>query len=199
MDEIARLRGHGFSPRDTRIRRPGGDGDGNHRVLDSRTQHRHQGERQHQSWKGHEDVGHAHQHQIGPAAKVAGAYAYHQPERCRQHRHQGDDHQGRARAVDGAAQQVAPELIGTEQVVYVGRHQPVGYVLCVRVERRQPGRQQRRRHHRCQNQQTEQHCRTAQRTQPDAKPAAAAGLPGRGRRFAQQPVGGDHRIRGSNR
>ena len=101
-----------------------------------------EGERQDKPRKGHEDVGDAHQHAVGPAAEIARRGADDEAEHRRRQRHQRDDGERRACAVDDAAPDVAAELIGPEQVPpCAGRQQAVLQHLCVRVMRGQQRRQ----------------------------------------------------------
>ncbi len=71
-DVVGVADGQRLGPRDARIGRPGGDGDGDDRVLDAGPERRDEGERQDQLREGEEDVGDAHQHRVDPAAGIAG-------------------------------------------------------------------------------------------------------------------------------
>ncbi len=66
--------------RDPRIGRPGGERDGEHRVLDAGAQRGDEGQRQDEPREGEENIGDAHQDAVGPAAEIAGDGADDQPE-----------------------------------------------------------------------------------------------------------------------
>ena len=70
-DVVGVADGQRLGPRDAGIGRPGGERDGDDRVLDARPQRRHEGERQDQARKGQEDVGDPHQDLVDPAAEIA--------------------------------------------------------------------------------------------------------------------------------
>ena len=63
--------GQRLGPREAGVGRPGGDRDGDDRVLDPGAQRRDEGQRQDQAREGQEDVGDAHQHGVEPAAGIA--------------------------------------------------------------------------------------------------------------------------------
>ncbi len=104
-----------------------------------------EGERQDEAREGHEDVGDAHQHAVGPAAEIAGRGADDQAEDRRGQRDKRDDGERRARAVDDAAPDVAAELVGAEEMpAGAGRQQAVLQRLGVRVVGGEKGREDRR-------------------------------------------------------
>ena len=74
-----------------RIGRPGGERDGDHRILDARPECRGEGQRQDETREGEEDVGDPHQHRVDPAAEIAGDGADREPDR----RHDDRDQQRR--------------------------------------------------------------------------------------------------------
>ena len=80
-----------FGARDAGIGRPGGDGDGEHRILDAGAERGDEGQRQDQLGKGEKDVGDAHQDRIDPAAGIAGDGADQQADRRGDDRDQNDD------------------------------------------------------------------------------------------------------------
>ena len=63
-DVVALADGQRLGARDARVGRPGGDGDGDDRVLDAGPERGDEGERQDQPREGEEDVGDAHQHRV---------------------------------------------------------------------------------------------------------------------------------------
>ena len=74
-DEVGWRGGQRLGAGDAGIGRPGGEGDGDHRVLDARAERGDEGEREDQAREGEEDVGDAHQHRVDPAAEIAGRQA----------------------------------------------------------------------------------------------------------------------------
>ena len=71
-DVVGVADGQRLGPGDAGIGRPGGERDGDDRVLDARAQGGDEGQRQDQPREGEEDVGDAHQHRVDPAAEIAG-------------------------------------------------------------------------------------------------------------------------------
>ena len=120
---------------------PGGQGDGQHRMVEPRAHGRHEGQRQDQAGERQHHIGQAHQHGVDPAAEVARHHAHRQAQRAHHHGDQHHDEQRDAGAVQQAAEHVAAELVGAEPVAGAGRQQGPGQVLPQRVGRRQPRRQ----------------------------------------------------------
>ena len=81
VDELGVAEGQRLGAGDARIGRPGGDGDGDDRVLDAGPERGDEGQRQDQLRHRQEDVGDAHQELVGPAAEIARDRADHQAER----------------------------------------------------------------------------------------------------------------------
>ena len=134
-----------LGPRQPRDRRPGGQRDRDDGVLEPGPQRRHEGERQDQRRERQEDVGDPHQHRVEPAAEVAGERPDREPDRPDDDRDQRDDRQRDPRAVDDAAEHVAPDLVGAEEVRAARRLQHRRQVLQVGVLRRDQRREHR--HH----------------------------------------------------
>ena len=141
LNEIALGDGDRFGARDAGIGRPGGERNGDHRVLDAGAKRCREGQRQHQAREGEEDIGDAHQHRIDPAAEVARERADREADGGHHHRHQQHDGERHPRAIEGAGIDVAAKFIGAEPVFGRRRRQPVGEIL---RDGRNAARQQRR-------------------------------------------------------
>ena len=98
------------------VGRPSGQRDSKHGIFDARTQSRDEGQREDQSWKGKEDVGDPHQHNVNPAARIAGDRSHDQAHHRRHHRHQNDDVDGDSCSIEDARIDIAPEAVGSEDV-----------------------------------------------------------------------------------
>src|SRR5207249_2882135 len=103
----------------------------------TRTEHRHESDGQEDAGKSQEDVGDAHDQRVEPAAEVAG----HGAERDANQRGEDDyaeaDAQRNPRAPDNARENVAPEVVQTEEVTVRWCFETAGRVLRIRIEWRQ--------------------------------------------------------------
>ena len=127
------------------------DGNGDHGIVQARTQHGDDGNCQQQARQGQQDVHHAHDQRIDQAAEKAGQQTEQNPRRQRQRYHDAANQQRDPRPEQQARQQIAANVIGTEwkaptAAVEPGRRQQQCIaVLLSRRMRRQPWRTQR--HH----------------------------------------------------
>src|SRR6267378_4124311 len=160
---------------DARDGRHAPDTDGDRRVEHAGPEHGHDRQRQQQIREGEQDLDSAHEHGVDPAARETGERAQQQaaPERDehREHAHQ----QRHARAVDHAGENVAPELVGAEQVFAAQPRAFFDQGLPGRIERRQPRRQRG-----AQREHDDE--RQAEQRQPVSAEAAPRGRPHRMRR-----------------
>ena len=168
-DEVAVADGQRLGPRDAGVWWPGGQRDGDHRILDPRAECRDEGQRQDQAGEGQEHIRHAHQRRIDPAADVTRRRADDQPDGGGDQRHQHHDIERDPRPVDEAGEDVATEFVRAEPMPRAARRQqPLRQILLIGIMRRDPGREDRRQHQR-------QHDRQPQHRQPVAlelQPAA---------------------------
>ncbi len=71
QDEVAPAHRHGLGAGKPRIGRPGGDRDGDDRVLDAGPERSREGKSHDEARKSEEDIGDAHQHRVEHAAEIA--------------------------------------------------------------------------------------------------------------------------------
>ncbi|MND95881.1 hypothetical protein D3C80_881480 [compost metagenome] len=130
---------HRLGAGDTRIRRPRGDSDCQHRIFDPRPESSHQRQCQNQLRKGEKDVGNPHQHCIHPATRITGNRADDETDGSCDDRHQHNDKQRQPRPVDQARKNITPLVIGAEQVTRRTRRQKprIAQVALHRIMRRQ--------------------------------------------------------------
>ena len=137
LHEVAALDGQGLAPRQARVERPARHAERENDVPEPRPEHGHHRDGEQDGGHGELDVGDAHQHVVRPAAGVSGdqtdEHAHRARDAHRDHAHQERD----ARAEDEPAQDVAPDLVGAEQVREPGSLEALGDVLLVRAIRRQ--------------------------------------------------------------
>ena len=195
IDEIRLADRQGFGPRQPRIGRPGGDGDGDDRILDSRPQRRDEGQRQNQPGEGQEDVGDAHQRHIHPATKIARRGAHQQADGRGDDRHQHHHHQRQARAIDDAAEDIARQIIRAHQMGPGGRQQPFGAQIAAqqRIIGRDKGREDRDQDQRQDDGKPHHRQTVAAQRHPGAIGLPQPGLTARCRLFGQKPVAVAHR------
>ncbi len=120
------------------------DGDGDHGIAKTRAEPGHDGDGEEDEGEGHENVGEPHDEGLDPAAIVAGqepeAHAHQHGGRRRAHTGQQRD----PRAPDEAAQEIAAELVGAEQMPGGPWWlEPARSVHRVGIGERQPGRGER--------------------------------------------------------
>ncbi|ENN88224.1 hypothetical protein RHSP_82247 [Rhizobium freirei PRF 81] len=148
-DEIGATYGHRFGARQPGIRRPGGERYRKHGAFDARLQCCHKGKRQHETGKGKEDVGQAHQRGIDHATEIAGDAADGEADRRDEHDDGNDHAEGDAAAIKQAGVDVATELIRAEPMSCTRACEPVCQILDSGIMRGEP---------RCENgKQDEQH------------------------------------------
>ncbi len=182
-DEFGVAQRDGLGAGDAGVRRPGGDRDGEDRVLDPRLQRGDEGEREDQPRERHEDVGDAHQHEIDDPAGIARDRADQEPDRPDDDGDEADDQQRHARAGDDAGEDVAAEIVGAEPMRGAGRHQALVQILIVHRPRPEQRRQHRRDHEQRhqsrpdQRQPVRAEDQPAPHTSSRAAPAAATAAP----------------------
>ena len=67
LHELALADREDDAPHEPRVDREAHDGDGDHRIAETRTQPRHDGDGQQDVREGHQDVGQPHDDRLGPA------------------------------------------------------------------------------------------------------------------------------------
>ncbi|MNL29945.1 hypothetical protein D3C87_1516560 [compost metagenome] len=188
-DEIGIAEGHGFGARDARIGRPRGNRDGKHGVFDARPKCGDQRQRQNQLWKGQKDIGDAHQNRIHPAAGITRDGADDEPDGRRDDGHQQHHEQGQPRTVDEARENIAPLIVGAEQVSRrTGRQKPgIAQIALHRIMRRQHIGKQRDEQQRNNDAEAEQRQPVFRKPPPDDISTAKTRLLARGRPVGEQP------------
>ena len=186
-DEVALADRQRLGACEAGVGRPGGDRDGDDRVLDPRPQRRHEGQCQDQAREGQEHVGDAHQHGVEPAAGIARDRADEQADRADDHHDQGHDGERDPRAPDDPGVDVAAELVRAQPVRGRGRLQALGQVLGDRRLRREQGAKAATRISSRMMARPDQRHRVGAEGQPGGIGLAEPGLERRGRRVGEQP------------
>nr|WP_234988902.1 hypothetical protein [Tropicibacter naphthalenivorans] len=115
-------------------------------TLDTRPpQRRHQGLRQQQAGKGHDAIGHAHQHMVEPLV-VAGIDPHDQPQHTGDDRHGKADAHGNLRAIDRTAEDIAAKVVGAHPMVRRRPLEPVDHVHLARIIAQEQRAKQRHQH-----------------------------------------------------
>ena len=125
-DEVGVSKRHGFGACNTGIRRPGGDGDRQHRIFNARTKCCNERKRKNELGKGKKDIGDTHQHRVDPSTGITGDGADDETDRGGDDRHQHDDEKRQTRAVDQAGQNISPLIVGAEPISVCPRRQQAG-------------------------------------------------------------------------
>ncbi|RMR94589.1 hypothetical protein ALP75_204444 [Pseudomonas syringae pv. actinidiae] len=174
-NEIGVAQRQGFGPRQACDWRPGGEGDGDDRVLQTRTKGGDERQRQYQARKRDEDVGNAHEQAVHPAAEIAGHSADQQADRADDHGHQHHDVQRDTRAIHQPAEHIAAVFIGAEPVLFPGHAQGRRQILGERVMGGDPRREQGNNQQRHDDNQACQGHRVAQQKTHQANAAGSEG------------------------
>ena len=128
---------------EARVDREADDRDGDHRVAQARPEARDDGDGQEDVRKRHQDVGEPHHHGLDPPRVKTAENPEHYADHHRGGRRGHTGEQGHARAPDETRQQIAPELVGPQPVTRRQRRpQAVRRVHGIRIEQREPGREQ---------------------------------------------------------
>ena len=179
--------GEGLGAGEAGVGRPGGDRDGDDRVVDAGAQRGDEGQGQDQAREGEEDVGDPHQDGVEPAAGIACEGADQEADRADDDRDQGDDGERDARAPDDAGVDVAAELVGAEPVGGRGRLQALGEVLGDGRLRGEPGGEGGDQDQQQDDGEADQRHRVGAEGEPGAVGLAEAGLERGAGRVAEQP------------
>src|SRR5262249_48883784 len=110
------------------------DGYGDDDVEDAAAEHRDHGERQDDQGKRDQDIEHALEEEVEPAAEIGAGHTQDQAHDARAEAHD----QGGARAEYQSREDVAPHLVGAQEVDPARRLHHGAEVVLLRIERRNP-------------------------------------------------------------
>jgi hypothetical protein len=116
-DEVARLESQHLAPGQAGVGRPPDDQQGEHRVLDARTQGRGDRHRQDQRGERQHHVHDPHRHLVEPAAEVAGESAVQRPEDRRHDHDDGGDGERDAAAVEDTREHIPSQAVDAEPML----------------------------------------------------------------------------------
>ncbi len=147
---------------DAGVERDSRDAHGDHRIGETCAQNREAGERDDDLGEREQHIDAAHQDALGPAAGIAAYQTHQQADRQRDTHRDEADAKRQLCAENHPAEQVPAEFVGAEPVRRVRRSQAAAGAHLQRVEGGEPGREQRRKHERGDDHETDHAAGAAQ-------------------------------------